>query len=38
MATREKLHKEINAVPDDQLADVRLVVDPVWLTPPGSID
>ncbi len=28
MATREQLHKEIDAVPDGQLADVRLVVDP----------
>jgi hypothetical protein len=29
MATREQLHKEIDAVPDNQLADARLIVDPV---------
>lgn len=28
MATREQLHKEVDAVPDDQLSAVRLVVDP----------
>jgi hypothetical protein len=28
MTTREQLHKDVDAVPEDRLADVRLVVDP----------